>query len=232
VLACPDLDAAIDFYAALGFRRTYRQVRPNPYAVVVREDMEIHLCGIDGYDPQASVGSVIVVVPDAHALHASFVAGLREQRGRVPSAGIPRVLRPRRKQGTTTGFTVVDTGGNWLRFFGRAEIAADAQDERSDGLARVLEVAARQGDAHGDEARAIEVLDRGLGRHRGARAADRARVLLYRAELLARTGDLAAARGTLAEVDALPLSAEDAAVLAEEIAHAREVLAAVTEEAP
>jgi hypothetical protein len=57
-------------------------------------------------------------------------------------------------------------------------------------------------------------------------------VLLYRAELLARTGDLAAARGTLAEVDALPLSAEDAAVLAEEIAHAREVLAAVTEEAP
>jgi hypothetical protein len=33
-------------------------------------------------------------------------------------------------------------------------------------------------------------------------------------------------------VDALPLSAEDAAVLAEEIAHAREVLAAVTEEAP
>jgi catechol 2,3-dioxygenase-like lactoylglutathione lyase family enzyme len=216
VLACPDLDAAIDFYAALGFRRTYRQVRPNPYAVVVREDMEIHLCGIDGYDPQASVGSVIVVVPDAHALHASFVAGLREQRGRVPSAGIPRVLRPRRKQGTTTGFTVVDTGGNWLRFFGRAEIAADAQDERSDGLARVLEVAARQGDAHGDE----------------ARAADRARVLLYRAELLARTGDLAAARGTLAEVDALPLSAEDAAVLAEEIAHAREVLAAVTEEAP
>jgi len=40
-LPCRDLDEAIDFYTSLGFAKTYRQVRPNPYAVVARED--IHL---------------------------------------------------------------------------------------------------------------------------------------------------------------------------------------------
>lgn len=34
LLPCADIDEAVSFYEALGFRRTYRQVRPNPYAVV------------------------------------------------------------------------------------------------------------------------------------------------------------------------------------------------------
>ena len=36
----------------LGFKTTYRQVRPNPYAVVAREDLQIHLFGIAGFDPR------------------------------------------------------------------------------------------------------------------------------------------------------------------------------------
>ena len=35
LLPCRDLDLSIAFYESLGFKRTYRQVRPNPYAVVV-----------------------------------------------------------------------------------------------------------------------------------------------------------------------------------------------------
>ena len=44
-----DMDASIAFYESLGFTRTYRQVRPNPYAVVALEDIGIHLFGIDGF---------------------------------------------------------------------------------------------------------------------------------------------------------------------------------------
>ena len=43
ILPCPELDSAVSFYEALGFTRTYRQTRPNPYAVVAREDIQIHL---------------------------------------------------------------------------------------------------------------------------------------------------------------------------------------------
>jgi len=97
ILPCPDIDEAIAFYAALGFTRTYRQVRPNPSAVVARDDMHIHLAGIDGFDPEQSYASVIITVPDPDALYASFAEGLRAAFGKVPIAGIPRMVRPRKR---------------------------------------------------------------------------------------------------------------------------------------
>lgn len=40
ILPCRDIDEAIAFYAALGFKKTYRQLRPNPYAAVARGEMQ------------------------------------------------------------------------------------------------------------------------------------------------------------------------------------------------
>ena len=222
ILTYPDLDEAIAFYEALGFRRTYRQLRPNPHAVVQFEDIAFHLSAVDGFDPATSLGSVIVVVPDAEALYKTFAHGLRQAYGRLPSAGIPRILRPRRKQGTTAGFTVVDVAGNWLRIY-RAGDSEDDPGDRSKGLARAMEVAARQGDAHGDDARALAVLDRGLAQHPEASTVERVRALLYRAELLTRLsrGDEAAAALRAAETG---LTGEDAAALRDDLAHARQVV--------
>lgn len=230
ILTVPDLDEAIRFYEDLGFRRTYRQVRPNPHAVVELEDIGIHLSAVPGIDPAASLGSVIITVPDAEALYRTFADGLRRTRGRIPSAGIPRLLRPRRKQGTTSGFSVVDVGGNWLRI-SRIGDTEDDGPEQVTGLARVLEVAARQGDARGDHRVALDVLDRGLARHPEAPAADRVRAGLYRAELLARLGDHALARAAFEHAESL-VGATEAAALAEDVAHAREVLAGAEPGAP
>ncbi|MEZ4614746.1 MAG: hypothetical protein R2867_04410 [Caldilineaceae bacterium] len=68
MLPCRDIDEAIAFYAALGFQRTYRQLKPNPSAVVAYEEIQIHLFGMEGFNPADSYGSVIVVVPDPDAL--------------------------------------------------------------------------------------------------------------------------------------------------------------------
>lgn len=189
------------------------------------EDIQIHLAGIDGFDPEGSYASVIVVVPDAEALYQQFAAGLRARLGRLPVAGVPRLLRPRRKQGTTTGFTVVDPGGNWLRFYREADV--EAQEPAATGLARAVEVAARQGDARGDDAQALVALDAGLTRHPDAPADDRARALAYRAELLVRLGRVEDAAATLAEAEGLPLGAAQAEAVEPDLAHAREVLAGV-----
>ena len=221
ILPCRRLDDVLPFYAALGFEVTYRQARPNPYAVVQREDLVLHFFGLDGFDPERSLGSVIVTVPDAEALYRSFAGGLREAYGRVPVAGIPRLLRPRRKQGTVAGFSVVDPGGNWLRVY-----RAGDQEESgggSAGVAKVLRNAARQGDARGDHDAAIAILDRGLARFADAPAVERVPALVYRAELAVRTGDRDGAATRLTEALGLALDDADRAAVAADLEAAAEL---------
>jgi catechol 2,3-dioxygenase-like lactoylglutathione lyase family enzyme len=78
ILPCKELDESISFYETLGFKRTYQQLRPNPYAVVALEDIQIHLGGITGFNPEDSYGSVIIAVPDPDSLYRTFAAGLRK----------------------------------------------------------------------------------------------------------------------------------------------------------
>lgn len=208
ILPCRTLDEIVPFYEALGFAVAYRQERPNPYLVVRREDLQLHFAAVEGFDPEASYGSVIVVVPDAEALHREFAAGLRAALGAVPAGGIPRLLRPRRKRGTASGFSVVDPAGNWLRFYREGD-ADDAQPVAR-GLALAVESAARLGDAKGDDATAARMLDAALARHAEAPPAERVPALVYRAELAVRLGD---AEGRRAALDAIrdldPAAAED-----------------------
>jgi hypothetical protein len=224
ILPCPDIDEAISFYEALGFRRTYRQLAPNPCAVVAREDIQIHLCGIPGFDPAGSYGSAIIVVPDVDAIYHSFAAGLRKVYGKLPVVGFPRMVRPRKKFGTVRGFSVVDVGGNWLRFYKLGDKEEDGDESKATGLLKRLEVATRLGDAHGDEARALKALEDGLKQYPDAPPLDYAKVMLYRAELAVRLGNAELARSSLSAVLALKLKKKEKIEIAEEIAHAEELV--------
>jgi catechol 2,3-dioxygenase-like lactoylglutathione lyase family enzyme len=203
ILPCSDLEEALAFYRALGFTVTMCQTRPNPYAVVELGEIAIHLAAIAGFDRANSYGRAIITVPDPGPLWESFRDGLRGSFGAVPTRGIPRLLRQRRKAGTATGFTVVDPGGNWLRFY---RSGATEDESPRTGLGRAIDVAARRGDAHGDEAMAIAILDAGLLRHPDAPPAETFEALLCRAELKGRIGqnpegDLTAAELLLATQD-------------------------------
>jgi catechol 2,3-dioxygenase-like lactoylglutathione lyase family enzyme len=202
ILPCPDLAEAVEFYGSLGFVVTYRQEKPNPCAVVQLEDMAIHLAGVPGYEPESSPCSVIVTVPDAERLRSEFAAGLRASRGRVPVEGIPRLLRLRRKAGSAVGFSVIDTGGIWLRFYQEGSEEETATTRR-DGLARMIDVAARQGEARGEDGLALAKVTAGLDRYADAPVAERIEAQVYRAELLIRLGRAQEARSELDAVDAL-----------------------------
>jgi catechol 2,3-dioxygenase-like lactoylglutathione lyase family enzyme len=227
-LPCRDLDEAIAFYEALGFSRTYRQVKPNPYAVVALEEIQIHLFGMPNFNPAESYGSVILVVPDPDALYQTFAAGLRAAYQKLPVQGIPRILRPRKKFGTVRGFSVIDVGGNWLRIskLGDRESQAKEEDKTVAGLAQMVAVAARLGDAHGDEALALKTLENGLKRFPDAPLLDQARALLYRAELAVRLQDQALAQASLAAVHALALSEAERRGIGEELAQTTELVLA------
>jgi catechol 2,3-dioxygenase-like lactoylglutathione lyase family enzyme len=224
LLPCGDLDESISFYETLGFRKTYRQTRPNPHAVVALEEIQIHLFGMEGFDPAQSYGSVIIAVPDPDQLYKDFAAGLRKAYGKLPVAGIPRILRPRKKYGTVRGFTVIDTGGNWLRIYKLGESEEKDSAEKAEGLAQIVYVAARLGDAHGDEALALKTLENGLARFANAEPIDLAKAYLYRAELAVRINDDALAGSSLAAAQSLALTEEEKAALGDEFAHVAELV--------
>jgi len=225
LLPCRDIDESIAFYESLGFHRTYRQVRPNPSAVVALEEIQIHLFGIEGFDPANSYGSVIIVVPDPDSLYRDFAAGLRKAHGKLPVAGIPRILRPRKKYGTVRGFSVVDPGGNWLRIYKLGESEQEDSAGKAEGLAQIIYVAARLGDAHGDEALALKTLENGLARFAETAAAmDLAKAYLYRAELAVRTNDPELTRSSLTAATSLTLTDEEKAALTDEFAHVTELI--------
>jgi catechol 2,3-dioxygenase-like lactoylglutathione lyase family enzyme len=220
-LPCANLDETVAFYETLGFKRTYRQIRPNPYAVVALEDMQIHLFGIDGFQAADSYGTVIIAVPDPEHYYRTFAARLRETFGKLPVAGIPRILRPRKKYGTVHGFNIVDPGGNWLRFY---KLGDTESKEKPEGLEGAILVAARLGDAHGDEAIALKTLESGIVRFPDAPAIDRARAYLYRAELAVRMNNRELAQISLQAVQSLELTDDERASIADELAHVVELV--------
>lgn len=221
ILPCRLLDDVLPFYEALGFEIVLRQDRPYAYAVVRRGDIRLHFCAPDGFDPEQSYASVIIVVADADALYRAFASGLRAAYGKLPRSGIPRLLAPRKKRGTAVGFSIVDPGGNWLRVY-RAGDTEDEDDE-AQGLTLLVRSAARQGDSRGDHALAAQMLDRGLARHADAPLNERLPALVYRTELAVRMGDHETARTSLAQIRALDLDDETRTLMASDLAAAVEI---------
>jgi catechol 2,3-dioxygenase-like lactoylglutathione lyase family enzyme len=225
LLPCRDIDEIADFYGMLGFERTHRQTRPNPYVVVKREDLELHFFGLDEFDPAQSYGTCLAFVPDTGALYAAFAEGMREVHGKLLVSGIPRMTRPRKRKNTgdVSGFSVVDPGGNWIRIF-QATAEAGPVPEPESKLGRTLQTAIVLGESKGDPAQAARILDATLAREGdSASVVDRVEALVYRAELALVLDDPARADELLAQVRAIDLGESDRARLEEALANAREL---------
>jgi hypothetical protein len=191
---------------------------------VALEDIHIHLFGMDGFNPEDSYGSVIITVPDSDGLYRDFASKLRERYGKLPVTGIPRVTRPRKKYGTVSGFSVVDPGGNWLRISKSGDTEQEDSAKETEGLAGFINVAARLGDAHGDEALALKTLESGIKRFPDAPAIVRAKAYLYRAELAIRTKNIELAQSSFDVAKSLKLSKDEKASIVDELDHVEGLL--------
>ncbi len=218
LLPCAAIDDIVDFMVPLGFAVTYRQLRPNPYLVVRREDLELHYFGIEGFAAEDSYGSCLVMVEDTEPLYEAFSTGLRATYGRLPLSGIPRITRPRRRKniGNLTGFSLVDPGGNWIRVVRVAgsEVTPDQARDQTPGqapdqLAAAVANAMVLADSKGDEAQAARILAGALSRETTAPTVGRVEAMAFLAELRVRLGDSEAAEALVAQVDALPLTEEE-----------------------
>jgi hypothetical protein len=87
---CPARRSTIAKFADhLGFRVTYRQVRPNPYVALDRDGLELHYFGIPSFLPEDSYGSCVVrrpgrgttARPEERREAEEYLAELRERLG-------------------------------------------------------------------------------------------------------------------------------------------------------
>ncbi|WP_280261441.1 VOC family protein [Nocardia wallacei] len=235
LLPCRDIDEIVEFYTMLGFTRTYRQVRPNPYVSLEREDLRLDFFGMPGeFDPENSYGTCAILVPDTAELFEAFAAGMRRVHGRLLVSGIPRMTRPRKRRNAEnrSGFTVVDPGGNWIRIMAAKPGPEQGQTTRRK-LTTALNRAVVIGDSHGKPGWAAEILDTAL-EHDGdtATTAEVLRALAYRAELALRAQDRDGAVDTLARARAVPLTDAERDTLAETLAALDDVEAVLAQPAP
>jgi catechol 2,3-dioxygenase-like lactoylglutathione lyase family enzyme len=223
LLPCHSIDAMLDFYRALGFEVTYQQAKPNLYAVVQRGGIELHFFTMKGYDPAGSYSSCYVRVTDVDGLYQAFIDGLRGRYGRVPSAGIPRVIPLKNKTGRRE-FIVVDPGGNWIRIGQPLESPAGDEDGAAGRggttkLSRALNAATLLSDAGQDE-KAVKMLDAALADDGTETSAQRVQARVYRAGLAITMNDHGLARALLNEIRELPLEAGERETLTSELERA------------
>lgn len=211
LLPCSSIDEMRDFYLHLGFEVTYRQLKPNPYIAFRREGVELHYFGMDGFRPEDSYGSCLVLVEDTEPLFDVFAAGLRTRFGKLPLTGFPRITRPRRRKnaGNLSGFSLVDPSGNWIRVMRLAEpVSTTKTDETPSGrLAQTLANAIVLADSKGDVDQAAKILAGALSRDfPDTTAVERIEALGYLAELPVRLENVERARELLDAIDATDLS--------------------------
>ncbi|MEV0396953.1 VOC family protein [Polymorphospora rubra] len=210
LLPCASIDDMVGFYEVLGFRTTYRQRKPNPYAAMQREDLHLHFFEMAGFDPQQSYGSCLVLTSDIEGLHRAFAAGMRAAYGKVLVSGTPRMTRPRPRKNAdgVSGFSVIDPGGNWIRVVDQA--AAAPEPTPTGRLAKALANAVVQADSRGDIEQAVRILDSALARTQaGDDPVARVEVLVYRAELAIVLHDPDTATDMLARVEHVVLGPDE-----------------------
>lgn len=231
LLPCADIDEQTEFYRMLGFARTYRQTRPNPYIVLQRQDLMLHFFGLTDFTPERSYGTCLVFVPDIATVYEAFAAGMRATHGKLLVSGIPRMTRPRKRKntGSLSGFSVIDPGGNWIRFF-EQHATEEPDEEPTSRLGRALQQAVVLGDAKGDHRQAARILDSTLSKHSDtAPPVELVQALVYRAELAVRLPDPPRARELLAWARAVPLDDADREKLSQTLADADELEPAAQE---
>lgn len=224
MLPCRSIDEVGEFYQMLGFEQTFRQVRPNPYLTLRREDINLHFFEMAAFNPEDSYGTCGVIVSDVQALYGSFAEGMRAKYGKLLISGIPRMTRPRKRKNAdnVTGFTIVDPGGNWIRIFPSSQSNDDeaAVGKLGTALLNVIVIA----DSKGDNKQAAKILDSVLAREKdSASTVELVDALVYRAELAIRLDDHQRAATVLDQVRDIAIDDADRSRLADALSNAEEL---------
>jgi len=225
ILPCQSIDDQLAFYESIGFEVTYRQKAPNAFASVQRGAIELQFFVLKGYEPASSYSTCYVLVSDVDTLYADFRAGLKRSLGRVPTRGIPRIGALGDMSYGVRQFLLTDPGGNIIRI-GQPMARTDVARPTS-RLAKALEAATLLMHSKGDPETTARVLDAAIADDPDAPDVLLAQARILRADAAHALGDHELATELLDRVAEADLEAADRASIADDLARADELRAAL-----
>lgn len=222
VLFATALDETLDFWEALGYKKTYYQKSPYGYGVMSRGEYGLHFIQQNGLKPEENPCNCLVMVTDVETVHQNFSKALKGKLGRVPNKGLPRITRIRPGQ---TRFTVTDPSGNsvaFIKFGDEDEEMVVKSEQRGDQspLEFAISRATRFRESKLDLSGAAKILDVALERYSDEAKILIARALLLRAEIALDVDDHALAKTFLEQMRQFELTADDGEALSAELQRA------------
>lgn len=113
ILPCQSIKEQVSFYESLGFKTIQIYTRPNPYAVVSYGTLELHFYGSKKTLPYENPQMCYIEVDDVNRIYEEFTMGLKQNTGRIPRSGLPRISKLKHLADDKR-FTITDVGGNTL----------------------------------------------------------------------------------------------------------------------
>lgn len=225
ILFAASLDETLDFWEWLGYEKTYYQKSPYGYGVMSRGEYGLHFIEQKSLKPEENPCNCLVMVTDVEAVHQNFAKALKENLGRVPNKGLPRITRIRPGQ---TRFTLNDPSGNgvsFIKFGDEDEEMKVNSEERGDQspMEFAISRATRFRDSKLDLSGAAKILDVALERYPDEATILIARALLLRTEIALDVEETATASASLQKLRELPLSEAERASLSSEIERLSEI---------
>lgn len=210
ILPCRTIQPVLDFYTVLGFKVTFRQKSPNPYAVVERGGIQLHFFGMKQYEPAESYSTCYVHTDDVDGLHDVFRARLKAAYGRIPTRGLPRIGPLKDTSYGVRQFLVTDPGGNCLRIGQQTSQGQHHRPAPKETFSRALHHASLLADSKEDPAGAAKIIDRVLRiEDERPTPVQLLRLLVLRADVAGRLGDEETARSALTQAAAVHLTAQE-----------------------
>jgi len=111
ILPCQSIKEQVSFYESLGFKTIQIYTRPNPYAVVSYDSLELHFYGTKRIFPNENPQICYIEVDDVNRVYEEFTAGLKRHLGKIPRSGIPRISNLKHLVDDRR-FMMTDVGGN------------------------------------------------------------------------------------------------------------------------
>ncbi len=111
ILPCSNADVLVEFYKNLGFELVGQFVRS--YLVLRYDEMEFHFYGTKQVPPENNSSMCIIHTDDLETLYNTFTTGLKENTGKVPRIGFPKITKIRALSDDRR-FTLTDPSGNTI----------------------------------------------------------------------------------------------------------------------